>query len=317
LIVWYDFGQIGEKMLINTEKAKEILEKGGNVIIPTETVYGLSASIFQKNAIDNIYHLKKRPPKNPLIVHAHNIETILALVGDVPKSFFKLAEAFWPGPLTMILKAKPGLNPVITANLPTVGVRIPRHEETLELLKLVGPLAAPSANLSGKPSGTKVSHLENDFGKNFPILEGKEPSCGVESTIIGWIDDSWQMLRYGFLEKESIEEVLGETVSDSNLKICPGTQFKHYSPDATLISGFGVKNFEALIGFENRTYNVNDKPFYSLGDDRNPIEIANNLYAILRKIDEDGIKNAWIDNNLPRKGLYLTILERITRAIQA
>jgi L-threonylcarbamoyladenylate synthase len=304
-------------MLVEQKKAKEILESGGNVIIPTETVYGLAASIYHRKALENIYALKRRPPKNPLIVHVASVDEALSLVEEVPTSFFKLADVFWPGPLTIILKAKEGLDSIITANLPTVGVRIPKHKATLSLIEKVGPIAAPSANLSGKPSGTRLKHLEKDFGYDFPILEGDEPCFGVESTIIGWIDNQWQMLRYGFLEKESIEEVLGQKVLDSNLKICPGSQFKHYSPDAKLLYGEDFSDALAVIGYENRSYKEIHLPFYALGHDEDPVGIANNLYAILRKIDQDGIKKAWIDNSLPRKGLYLTILERISRAIQS
>lgn len=301
-------------MIIEKSKAKQILLSGGNLIIPTETVYGLAASIYFPEAIERIYQLKNRPRENPLIVHCANVKQVLEFVQNVPKNFLKLAENFWPGPLTIILEARDDLNPQITAGLKTVAVRVPNHKETKALLEETGPLVAPSANLSGKPSSTKVAHIENDFGKEFPILEGEEPTCGVESTIIGWIDQKWVLLRYGFIPKEAIELVLGKPIDHSNLQICPGTRFRHYSPDAKIFTQKEMKyEGDAIIGYENRAYG-NLQKFYSLGRDDNPEEIAHNLFAIFRKIDEDGLKKVWIDTELPMEGLYLTIKERISKA---
>lgn len=303
-------------MIIQKEEAKEILMKGGNVVIPTETVYGLAGSIKYPEAIKQIYTLKKRPQENPLILHGATLSQILDLVGEVPQSFFLLADHFWPGPLTLILEAKKGTHPLITAGLSTVGVRIPNHLSTLSLLEETGPLAAPSANLSGKPSSTHPSHVEKDFGIHFPILEGPPPLHGLESTILGWIEGSWQILRYGSLLKESVEEVLKHPLIDSSLPICPGKRFKHYSPEATLFCAKGrLSEAEGIIGYENRSY-PSALPFYSLGRDDEPASIAHNLFATLRQIDEDRLSKVWVDIDLPKDGLYATILERITRAMQ-
>ena len=303
-------------MIINQNQAKKILLNGGNVIIPTETVYGLAGSIFHPEAIARIYALKQRPQKNPLIIHAATIDQILTLVTKVPKNFFELANHFWPGPLTLILQAKETIHASITGGLPTVGVRIPNHRATLSLMKETGPLAAPSANLSGKPSSTRLMHLEKDFGINIPILEGYSPTHGVESTILGWIDSSWQILRYGCITKESIEQILGQPLLDSELPICPGKLFKHYSPQATLFSSSAALHLaEAIIGYENRNYPLS-LPFYSLGRDNDPASIAYNLFATFRQIDEDHHSKVWIDIDLPKQGLYQTILERILRAME-
>ena len=301
-------------MIIELEEAKDILDGGGNVIIPTETVYGLAASIESENGIGGIFRLKNRPKENPLIIHCANLNQVLNLVKDVPASFYLLAEKFWPGSLTMILLGKENLNTLITAGLKTVAVRIPRHSEALKLIDKTGPLVAPSANLSGKPSSTKIKHLETDFGAEFPVLKGEEPEGGVESTIIGWIKGEWVLLRYGFIPREKIEEVLGLSLNDSNLQICPGTQFRHYSPEAKIFCGErNVSIYDAVIGFDNRFYET-AKPFYSLGRDDDPLEIAHNLFAVFRKIDEDGIEKVWIDIDLPTEGLYNTIIERILKA---
>lgn len=302
-------------MLVSLKDAKEILLKGGNVIVPTETVYGLAGSINHIDAIQNIYSLKGRPKKNPLIVHVDSIERSLQLVKEVPNSFFLLTEAFWPGPLTLIVEAKKGIDPQITGGLATVAIRLPNHEVTRTLIKEVGPIAAPSANLSGKPSSTLLSHLEEDFGKDFPILEGPEPSCGLESTILGWIDGKWRMLRYGYIPKEAIEEILQESIDDSNLKISPGSQFKHYSPNAELFSEKErLSEADAFIGFSNRNYSI-ELPFYSLGRDTDPISLAQSLFAVFRRLDQDGRKRVWIDADLPSSGIFATILERISKAI--
>lgn len=301
-------------MIVDKSKAKKILLSGGNLIIPTETVYGLAASIYFPEAIEGIYQLKNRPRENPLIVHCANVQQVVEFVQNVPKNFLKLAEKFWPGPLTIILEGTGDLNPQITAGLKTVAVRIPNHKETKALLEETGPVVAPSANLSGKPSSTKVAHIEKDFGKEFPILEGEEPTCGVESTIIGWIDQKWVLLRYGFIPKEAIEAALGESIDHANLQICPGTRFRHYSPDAKIFTQKEMQyQGDAIIGYENRAYGSLQK-FYSLGRDDKPEEIAHNLFAIFRKIDEDGLKKVWIDTELPLEGLYLTIKERISKA---
>jgi L-threonylcarbamoyladenylate synthase len=297
-------------MLIDQAKATQILNSGGNVIIPTETVYGLAGSIYHPHAIAEIYRLKNRPRSNPLIIHGSSVDQVLCLIKNPPESFFLLAEKFWPGPLTLILEAAPHT----LSHLSTVAIRIPNHKETLALIEKTGPLAAPSANLSGKPSSTRLSHLEKDFGKDFPVLEGKEPRYGLESTVLGWIEGSWQILRYGCITQEMIEAVLGKEVSTSNLPISPGKNFKHYSPDATLLSlPEDLLSAQAVIGYENRSYR-SLLPFYSLGLDSDPETIASRLFAILRKIDEDGLQKVWIDKNLPQHGLYITILERIERA---
>jgi len=301
-------------MLIEIDEAEKILINSGNVIIPTETVYGLAASIYSQPGIEGIFKLKNRPKENPLIIHCSSLNQVLELVKDPPDSFFLLTKAFWPGPLTVILEAKEGINQLITAGLNTVAVRIPNHIETLNLISKTGPLVAPSANLSGTPSSTKIKHLEHDFGIDFPILKGDEPNCGLESTIIGWINEKWVLLRYGFIPKEEIEDILGEPIDHSNLQISPGTRFRHYSPKAKIFYGIiDLIEVEAIIGFENRHYEGN-LPFYSLGNDNEPEKIAYNLFALFRKVDEDGFSRVWIDINLPNKGLYHTIIERILKA---
>ncbi len=301
-------------MFVNVDEAVEILSKGGNVIIPTETVYGLAGSIKHPKAIDSIYDLKGRPRQNPLIVHVSNIDQVLDLIEEPPKHFFDLIDSFWPGPLTLIVKSKTQINRAITGGLSTIAIRMPNHPQALEVIEKVGPLAAPSANLSGKPSGTRYLHLEHDFGREIPVLEGEEPIYGVESTILGWINDSWQVLRPGFLNICSLEEVLNQKLNNSFEKISPGSMFKHYSPDAKIVTDLdSISDVDAILGFENRPYSSN-APFFSLGRDDEPELIAHRLYDLLRKMDEFRFSRVWIDTKLPNEGLYYAILEKIHKA---
>ena len=301
-------------MLIDIEKAVDILNLGGNVIIPTETVYGLAGSIKYPDAIDSIYRLKGRPRKNPLIVHVSSLDQALDLVEEPPKSFFYLVERFWPGPLTLILKAKNCINRSVTGGLSTIAIRMPNHPSALELIQQTGPLAAPSANLSGKPSGTRYAHLETDFGVGIPVLKGDEPIYGVESTILGWINESWNLLRLGYLSVSELGVVLNENLTVSDKKISPGSMFKHYSPNAKLlINRSEMERAQAILGYENRSY-PHHLPIYSLGRDNEPELIAHRLYDLFRKMDDLKFSTVWVDTELPDWDLYHVILERIKKA---
>ncbi len=303
-------------MLIKLSEAQALLIEGEILAVPTETVYGLAALARLPKAIEKIYLTKGRSKKNPLIVHISNISQIEEFVSHIPSDFLTLCASFWPGPMTFLLPAKDSVSSLITAGLPTVAVRMPRHASTLALIEKVGPIVAPSANLSGKPSSTLVEHVTDDFGSSFPILEGPSPDLGVESTIIGFVDHGWKILRHGVISQESIEEVLCEKMEESDLAICPGKMLKHYSPNAELFSNpDDLSKAEVIIGFENRTY-PSPLPLYSLGIDSNPEMIAKNLFTILRSLDSHKIKNAWIDLDLPHERLYRTILERLSRAME-
>ena len=304
-------------MLIEIEKAVEILNAGGKVIIPTETVYGLAGSIKHPNAIDSIYRLKGRPRQNPLIVHISNMDQVVDLVKSPPQSFFDLVECFWPGPLTLILDANDSINKSVTGGLSTIAIRMPNHQSAIELIDQTGPLAAPSANLSGRPSSTRHAHLENDFGGDIPVLKGDEPIYGVESTIIGWINGFWHILRPGFLSISEIKMVLNENLSVSDKKISPGSMFKHYSPNAKLIvDESALFSVDAILGYENRLY-PDHLPFYSLGRDDQPEVIAYRLYDLFRKMDDLKFSTVWIDIQLPDNDLYHVILERIKKAVSS
>lgn len=309
-------------MRINIFEAAARLKAGEVVAIPTETVYGLAASLHQPEGIQQIFSLKKRPLTNPLIIHVECVEKVLGLVSTLPQDFQKLAQAFWPGPLTLVLKIDEKKVPAIArAGLSTAGFRIPLMKITRDLLEMTGPLVMPSANLSGKPSSTCLKHVENDFGENFPVLEGENSEEGLESTILIFQKGKWVIGRLGALSSEDIAVVLGyypeliEADKSKEAPLCPGQLFRHYAPQAKLIfeGSTPPQDVHFVLGFEERSYAV-DKKVLILGSLEDPHEVAHNLYAILRQLDTENVTEAWVDLQFPREGLWKTIAERLLRA---
>lgn len=307
-------------MRISFEDAVEQLKSGEVVAIPTETVYGLAASYQHENAIKQIFSLKKRPPSNPLILHISSEEELDFFTKEMPSSALKLAKTFWPGPLTLVLPArKERLSPLIRAGLSTVAIRMPSHPLTQKLLKETGPLVAPSANLSGRPSATQGAHIEEDFGESFPFLDGAPSSSGVESTILIWgADGRWHLGRAGAIPEEELEHALGEPLTESlgsiseKRPLCPGQLLRHYAPKAQLVLAKQIpEDAKVILGLSGRTYPPRSR-LLLLGS--NAEEVAHNLYETLRALDRAGIEKAHIDVDLPSGGLWSTILERISKA---
>lgn len=226
-------------MKVTLEKAAELIKNGYTVAIPTETVYGLAADAFNINAVKKIFKEKGRPSDNPLIVHISDFDQLDQLVCEVPDEVKKLANQFWPGPLSLVLKKKNSVPDIVTGGLNTVAIRMPDHPLTLSLIKKTGPLTAPSANKSGRPSPTNTKHIEEDFGPNLPILEGGSSKIGLESTVLD-LSGKITILRPGFVDAKMIEAVLGKEVimidesDDSSVKKSPGTRFTHYKPKASV-----------------------------------------------------------------------------------
>ena len=194
--------------------AAELLKGGGIVAIPTETVYGIAASALDGAAVKKIFEAKGRPQDNPLIVHIDRLEMLEGLVGSVPERAKKLAEAFWPGPLTMILPRGPRVAAEVCAGLDTVAVRMPSHPVARAVITACGlPLAAPSANLSGSPSPTTAHYVMEDMRGRLPlVLDGGECQVGVESTVVSLAGPQAVLLRPGYITQEQLQEVLGEKV---------------------------------------------------------------------------------------------------------
>lgn len=308
-------------MRIDLTEAIKRLSAGEVVGVPTETVYGLAASLSKQAAIQQIFSLKGRPANNPLIIHIADTSQLYPFVNNFPEGFEQLSKAFWPGPLTLILPIKPNIIfPIVTANLPTAGFRIPNHPLTKQLIKAIGPLVMPSANLSGRPSATLPEHVEDDFGADFPVLDGGACTKGLESTILAFNEDAWSILRQGSLAPEDFTPILGYSpeviiAKKGELPQCPGQLFRHYAPKAKLILGdfSKVKEADHFIGFTERKY-PEGKKIHLLGSLSNPHEVAGNLYKVLRQLDEENAKTAWVDMDFPSEGLWQTIAERLNKA---
>ena len=284
---------------LTIEEATDLLINDEIVAIPTETVYGLAADARSDIAVSKIFKAKGRPSDNPLIVHVGDITQIDKLVIDVSESARLLMDYFWPGPLTIILKSTGSVSKLVTAGLETIGLRIPSHKTTLELLRTSGiPLAAPSANISGKPSPTSADHVRDDMeGRISGIIDGGECHIGLESTVIDMTNDAPIILRPGGISKEQIESVIGHidiSNGSSEHPKSPGMKYAHYSPDASvyIVKG-GVEHFSKMIlEFKSQNLKVG---VLCLDGTKEKYEIAHvvkgiegkgkNLYSALREFD--------------------------------
>lgn len=227
-------------------EAKEILSRGGLVAFPTETVYGLGANALDDDAVRQIYRVKGRPQDNPLIVHVHKDFDISSLADDIPDYARRLAEAYLPGPLTMVYKSKGKVSPVVSCGLDTVGIRVPSHRGAEEFLKFVDmPIAAPSANISKHVSPVTAEHVYKDFCGKIPlILDGGKSDGGIESTVLDCTGNIPCILRSGLVTREMIAAVAGDCAlfvpKEGERVRSPGMKYKHYSPNCnTMLFGAG------------------------------------------------------------------------------
>lgn len=214
-----------------------IIKNSGVVAFPTETVYGLGASAWDAVAVKKIFEIKGRPPDNPLIVHISSKEQATDFASNIPPSAQLLMDTFWPGPLSIILPKKSKVLDLITAGLATVALRMPDHPVALSFISQAGPLAAPSANRSGRPSPTKAAHVKADFGDDFPVVESEAARVGLESTVVDLSGDVPVILRPGSISRRQLEQCLQTSVeefySDQNEKPrSPGQKYSHYKPEA-------------------------------------------------------------------------------------
>lgn len=264
--------------------AAELLKRGKLVAFATETVYGLGARAFDERAILEIFRVKGRPSDNPLIVHVHSLEQVDSVAVSVPPSFYLLAAAFWPGPLTMVLERKSTLPGSVSAGLNSVAVRMPSHPLALELIRRVGtPLVAPSANLSGRPSPTEVSHVLEDLaGCIAAVLDGGKSEVGIESTVIDLRGSVPYVLRPGCISTSMIEGVLGSLVGASapisgDAPAAPGMKYRHYSPQCPVL----LFEDEGALDAHVQMVSPPAKPMVL-------IPSAHNLYEELRRADREG-----------------------------
>lgn len=312
-------------MKIDLNSACSLLRQSQPIAIPTETVWGLAACLHDEKGIQSIFSLKGRPPSNPLIIHIPNVHCVKEYaVFPLPPLAEKLMETFSPGPLTLVLPCKQERIPALArAGLPTAGFRIPREPSTLALLEKIGPLVAPSANLSGRPSATESKHVEEDFGVGFPCLETDE-KChfGIESTILLYQEQKWHVGRLGALSLEEIEPILGYTplkVVSREKPLCPGQTFRHYAPRAKLSlsrsawQAAWAEECDAVLGFQDRLYEKAPHVIH-MGFSQDPLSCQHALYRALRFLDERGKKHAWVDCSITINPQWDAFFDRLMRA---
>lgn len=305
----------------NLERAAAVLRSGGLVAVPTETVYGLAADASNGRAVAAIYEAKGRPSFNPLIAHAADM-SMAEIIGVFDPLSRTLAEAFWPGPLTLVLPLRDGapINSLVTAGLNTIGLRCPKGPAN-DLIRLLGqPLAAPSANSSGRISATSAAAVEADLGGRIPlILDGGASPVGVESTIVKVEEGKVRLLRPGGVSAEAIEAVCGHAVESADQRAAieaPGMLASHYAPRAKVrLDAVRIMPGEALLAFGGRRGCgvENAKTVLNLSPTGDLAEAASNLFAFLNQLDKSGAATIAVEP-IPMRGLGEAINDRLMRA---
>lgn len=296
------------------------------VAIPTETVYGLAANIYNEEAVNSIYKIKNRPSNNPLIVHIKSTRELYKYVENIPVKASLLAKCFWPGPLTLVLKKAAHIPDYITSNKDTVAIRVPAHPATLKLLEsLLFPLAAPSANPSNSVSSTTAQHVLDYFGDKLPfILDGGSCAKGLESTIVGFEKGEPIIYRLGALSIEHIERVIGKVEIRNNATQnpdAPGMFSKHYAPKTPLFITNDLETFLteknttniAFLGFDKSLSHSKITQNYLLSVEGNYDEAATNLYKTLIEMDSKNF-DLIVTLYLPEIDLGKSINDRLSRA---
>lgn len=321
--------------------AGQVLKQGGLVAFPTETVYGLGGDALNRESSGKIYAAKGRPSDNPLIVHIYRFEDIYPIVEKVPEEAKKLAEAFWPGPLTMRFAKSAAVPLETTGGLDTVAVRMPSHPVAQKLIAYGGGyVAAPSANTSGRPSPTVAKYVEEDMsGKIEVIIDGGEVGIGLESTIVDMTVSPPQILRPGYITEEMLQQVLGEVDTDVTIlrddsgqaPKAPGMKYRHYAPkgDLTIVMGTPEKVTEyinahakadraegekvGIIGTEEVLKQYCADVVKSVGSRKDEDSIARHLYTILREFDDEGVTRIYSEG-FEAEGFGQAIMNRLLKA---
>lgn len=289
-------------MIISTKKAAELITAGSVVALPTETVYGLAADAFNAIAVRKTFELKNRPADNPLIVHIATIDQIEEFSDYKSDDLSLLIEAYWPGPLTIILPRKSTVIDLVTAGLDTVALRMPNHPDALTVIQEAGPVTAPSANKSGRPSPTRPDHVSEDFGYEFPIVDGGICSIGLESTVLDFTGENPTILRPGKISAKEIsglleKDVHHKSINTTQAKRSPGTRYSHYRPEAK------VRWMESsqVNTFDNHSLYVyhNEQPVEARTNiihfGRDYEEFARSLYDLYRTADHKKYKTIFIE----------------------
>ena len=323
------------------EEAGQILKDGGLVAFPTETVYGRGAIALDEEAAAKIYSAKGRPSDNPLIVHIADFSDLEKIVEEVPEEAKKLADAFWPGPLTMIMRKNEKVPYGTTGGLETVAVRMPNHDTALKMIRAGGGfIAAPSANTSGRPSPTMASHVAEDMnGKIDMILDGGSVGIGLESTIIDLSEEIPTILRPGFITQQMLADVIGRVeidaaLIDNNSKVhpkAPGMKYRHYAPKANMILIRGEKEKVAqkirqlveeelkegrnpgILCAEETAHLYPEGMIKKIGTLREELTISRHLYGALREFDEEKVSSIFSET-FETPVLGTAIMNRLMKA---
>jgi L-threonylcarbamoyladenylate synthase len=311
-------------------RAASIIREGGLVAFPTETVYGLGADSMNERAIERIFEAKGRPSDNPLIVHIDDREKLARVAVEVSEKAERLMEKFWPGPLTLVLKRGPEVPPAVSAGLPTIAVRMPASRVALALIRQARtPIAAPSANASGRPSPTTASHVLADLGGRIDmILDAGATDIGIESTVLDVTADPPILLRPGWVTTEKLEDAIGaldQGASREELGRSPGTRYRHYSPRARVAlveagsPGLAKEVCEKYlkegpVGFLGHTdFDIRDGRFNKviLGDGAG--DYARSIYGALRELDEKN-PSVIVVEGISESGEGAAVMDRLRRA---
>lgn len=330
------------RILGTTEKeieyAAQIIKDGGLVAFPTETVYGLGANAMDAEAVSKVYEAKGRPSDNPMIVHIARDVHMFTVTDQITEDMQKLMSAFWPGPLTMVVPAKPEVPRVVTGGLDTVAVRMPDSQPTLDLINESGCLlVGPSANLSGHPSPTTASHVDDDLhGRINAIIQGPDCRVGIESTVVDMTSEVPMILRPGFVTKEQLAEVLGKPVdmdpailtrpeifdnnglleTDENYKPkAPGMKYKHYAPKAEMIIFTGEPDKVRLAMAEEKLERAQfgQRVEVMLYGDKDPSVAAKEFFAQLREYDKTDV-DVIFATALAEDGVGLAVMNRMFKS---
>lgn len=320
----------------------QLLKSGEVVAFPTETVYGLGADAWNISAVQKVFETKGRPADNPLIVHIASDDMLREFAAEVPQKAELLMKTFWPGPLTFIFKKKPEVMDAITAGLDTVAVRWPSHPAARELIAQTGPLVAPSANTSGRPSPTKSEHVKEDFGGDFPVIDGGQTEIGLESTVLDVSSDPFCVYRPGAVSAEQIADIIDQPVEIGGRNIggkaarSPGTKYSHYSPRAKVkwLDKEGVYEVENVLyllhtikpefleskaGFSSNSKEQENKSDNLIFYDEDMPKMAHQLFDRFRQADHLGYDEIRIEpftaEQLQKIPIAAALQNRISKAV--
>lgn len=305
----------------NIKTAAEFIRQGKLVAFPTETVYGVGANALNPVAVSKIFEIKERPSFDPLIIHIASIDDLKLLAVNVPENAFRLAEKFWPGPLTMVLQKNKIVPDIVTAGLPTVGIRMPGNDIALELIKASGcPLAAPSANKFGRLSPTTAAHVKKQLPNIDFILDGGKTTVGIESTIIILSDKGIKILRNGVITHEDLQAIVpfDDTIQTNGL-LAPGMLKSHYSPAKKLLiadKNYPVEVRKEKIGFISFTGKFEEGygKIIRVSEKNDLKEYAVNMFAAMHTFEDDNEIELILAEPVPETGIGKAIMDRLRKA---